>query len=95
MTGERQNYTVTIFEEPYSLVSDEGYESVASSAHRVDELMKTIASKLQSNDVKRIAVLAALKLAHELKTMESRMAKQKQEESHLIDYINKELSSLP
>ena len=94
MTRKVESYKVSILDEAYTLVSDEGKESVFMVAQRVDALMREIAEKLKNSDSKRIAVLAAIKLANQLQSLENRIAKKDLEESHLVDYINRELASL-
>lgn len=98
--SSKVKHSISILDETYTILSDEGEQAVEQLALRVDELMRSIATatttleKLSSIDVKRAAIFAALHFANELKRLESKMDEQKIQESHLIDYINKELSLL-
>lgn len=68
-----ERYTVEVFGESYSLVSDEGEGSVVQAAHQVDTLMQEISEKLHGASAKRVAVLAALTLAHRLTAQDRRL----------------------
>ena len=61
---------VTIFNQTYSLVATEDAAQVQELAHRVDELMSTIAARAGNIDSTRTAVLACLHLADQLRTLE-------------------------
>jgi cell division protein ZapA (FtsZ GTPase activity inhibitor) len=63
MRNETQN--VSIFEETYSIVTDESAELLQHAATLVDERMKG-AAQAGIRDQKKIAVLVALQLASEL-----------------------------
>jgi len=67
---------VTIFNQSYSLVaSGEEPGRVEELAHRVDDLMRDIASKGGNIDSTRVAVLACLHLADQLQTAEQDLAR--------------------
>lgn len=91
MIRDVEQVAVTLLGESYTFVTDEGKKSVEVSARHVDMLMRDIASKMKSPDPRKVAVLVALKLAHELELVEQRFISQQQ---HLIDVIDHELSSL-
>ncbi len=65
---------VTIFNQTYSLVASEEPGRIEHLAHKVDDLMSTIAARAGNVDSTRAAVLACLHLADELETMERRLA---------------------
>ena len=88
------SYQVFILGNQYTLISDEGAEKVEELSNKVDLLMQEIAEKTECKDVRRIAVLAALKLMHRLQELETNLQKKDHEESQLINYINQQLSSL-
>jgi cell division protein ZapA len=69
--GERKTVRVNIFNQSYSLVTSGPASDVEELAHRVDELMNSIA-KGSNADANRIAVLACLHLADELRTAQSK-----------------------
>jgi cell division protein ZapA len=68
---EKKTVKVTIFNHSYSLVTTGKEADVENLAHRVDELMNNIA-RGSNADASRIAVLACMHLADELRTAESK-----------------------
>jgi cell division protein ZapA len=68
---EKKTVRVTIFNQSYSLVTTGKESDVEDLAHRVDELMNTIARGTNA-DASRIAVLACMHLADELRSAESK-----------------------
>jgi len=65
---------VTIFNQTYSLVASEEPGRIEHLAHKVDELMSTVAARAGNVDSTRAAVLACLHLADQLETMERELA---------------------
>jgi len=88
-----KKYKISIFGESYTVVSDESEEHLTSSAQRVDTLMRQIAEKSGISDSKRIAVLAALQCATQLKTCELLIDHYECMETKLSTCIDRELSS--
>jgi cell division protein ZapA (FtsZ GTPase activity inhibitor) len=84
-------YSFNIFNEKYQIVSDSQEDLVSKAVARVDALMKDISSKLESKDKGRVAILAALKLAEELVSMEELLDSEDQEACSLASRIEKEL----
>lgn len=82
-----KKYTVTVFDDSYTLMSDEPEQSFMQAVNYVDSLMHEISSKSQCLDAKRIAVLTALKIAHSLLQAESKL-------HHDQDRLNKILQEL-
>lgn len=68
---EKKTVRVNIFNQSYSLVTTGDEADVETLAHRVDELMNNIARGTNA-DASRIAVLACMHLADELRTAESK-----------------------
>lgn len=71
---EKKTVRVTIFNQSYSLVTTGDEGDVEELAHRVDELMNNIA-RGSNADASRIAVLACMHLADELRTAENKHRK--------------------
>ena len=94
MMNEKKSYKVQIFEEPYVLSSDESEALVLKAAEMVDASMKEISHKFAINDVKKIAVLTALRIADKLLHCEREHAKDEKRLVALKDYIEQELSLL-
>jgi len=69
--SEKKTVRVTIFNNSYALVTTGKEEDVEELAHRVDELMNNIA-RGSNADASRIAVLACMHLADELRSAESK-----------------------
>lgn len=61
--NEAKRIEVLLYGESYSVISDESEAKVLEVAKQVDELMRLIARRTGLSDVKKIAVLTALKLA--------------------------------
>ena len=65
---------VTIFNQSYSLVASEEPGRIEELAHRIDELMSSIAARAGNVDTTRVAVLACLHLADQLESLEHQLA---------------------
>ena len=65
-TEEMRPVPVTIFEQPYSLRSDEDPAYVASLAEYMDERMREVADRTQTADTLKLAILAGLNITDEL-----------------------------
>jgi cell division protein ZapA (FtsZ GTPase activity inhibitor) len=72
MIDELQKYKVTVCDEHYSLVSDESEVHVKKAASMVDSIIKDIVTHSPSIDIKKAAILAAIKLASALVTADTR-----------------------
>jgi cell division protein ZapA len=82
--NEAKNYTIRVFNDQYVIQSDEPDELVRSAAQRVDALMHEIAAKNKNIDQKKVAVLAALRLASQLVHMEYLCDDVRRKEQELI-----------
>ena len=94
MMNEKKSYKVQILEEHYVLSSDESEALVLKAAEMVDASMKEISHKFAITDVKKIAVLTALRIADKLLHGEREHAKNEKRIGALKDYIEQELSLL-
>jgi cell division protein ZapA (FtsZ GTPase activity inhibitor) len=68
--NEAKRIEVLLYGESYSVISDESEEIVLEVAKQVDELMRLIGRRTGLSDVKKIAVLTALKLATSQRKLE-------------------------
>jgi len=91
MMDKTKSCKVHIFGDEYALVSAEPEEHVLHAARLVDSLMKEIAGKAPLSGEKRIAVLAALRMASTVLQRESEIAEQRLQEQSLVDLIDKTL----
>lgn len=73
---------VTIFNQSYSLVASEEPGRIEELAHKVDDLMSSIASRAGNVDATRAAVLACLHLADQLESIENRLTELKTNVEH-------------
>jgi len=94
MTNSLNKHKVTIFGEGYHLVSDETDEHIAQAGFLVDSLMREIAEKSHGTDVKKIAVLTALKYASATIHLKQQIDLYTQEQSKLADLIDYEFETL-
>ncbi|MGH9559262.1 MAG: cell division protein ZapA [Bryobacteraceae bacterium] len=70
----RTTVRVTIFNQTYSLIATDEAGEVETLAQSVDELMHGIARRAGNADANRIAVLACLHLADQLRSIERELA---------------------
>ena len=67
---ERKSVKVIIYNQQYSMLTDSDPTEVDELASAVDGLIRSIASKSGTGDLGRIAVLACLHLADQLRSAE-------------------------
>lgn len=92
MMQELKKFQINIFGESYYILSDQPEEKVNQAIELVDSLMKEAASRSPSADVKKIAILAALKLAERSLNFEAFYSnKVREKEELLINKIENEL----
>jgi len=94
MMNEKKSYKVKIFEELYVLSSDESEALVLKAAELVDVSMKEISHHSAITDVKKIAVLSALRIANQLLHCEREHDMNEKRIMALKNYIDQELSLL-
>lgn len=66
----RKTVRVTIFNQSYNLLATEQPGEIETLAHSVDDLMTQVAQRAGNVDSNRVAVLACLHMADQLKSME-------------------------
>jgi cell division protein ZapA len=87
MEAEKQPVRVTILSRPYTLLASGDPREVEEVAESVNEIMLSIAGKLPSADTTRIAVLACLHLADQLRLAERELAELRQrKDTHSGEY---------
>jgi len=69
----KQPVRVHIFNQTYTLLADGDPGEVQAVAQQIDDLMVTIAGRANTGDSTRVAVLACLHLADQLRSAESRL----------------------
>jgi cell division protein ZapA len=70
----KQPVRVHIFNQSYTVLADDAAE-VQEIAHRIDEMMVSIAGQMASGDSTRVAVLACLHMADRLREAERKLQK--------------------
>lgn len=83
---------IVIFDESYSLTSDESEEQIVTIAQLVDTLMRKMAMQTGNVDAKKVAVLTALSLAHEMSLLQKERESERVHHRRLIDQIESVLS---
>jgi cell division protein ZapA len=83
-----------IFDKEYTIVSDESEERVTQTAQIVDSLMREIVEHAKKLPEERVAVLAALRLASKLLTIESKKEQEKLQGESLNLLLDRELALL-
>ncbi|MFN3324302.1 MAG: cell division protein ZapA [Bryobacteraceae bacterium] len=78
-TPEKKPVRVTIFHQQYTLLASGEPGETERLANMVDDLMSTIASRAGNADSGRIAVLASLHLADQLRSAERELSRLKEE----------------
>jgi cell division protein ZapA len=81
---------VTIFNQTYSMVASEEPGRIELLAHKVDDLMSSIASRAGNVDSTRAAVLACMHLADQLDSIEQELATLKDK----VEYKAREFTML-
>jgi len=92
--NEKKSYKVQIFEEQYVLISDGSEGFILRASEMVDNVMKEVSQQSTITDVKKIAVLSALRIAEKLLNYENNRQQEQQKFIAIEDYINQELSNL-
>lgn len=92
MSNEKKKYKIDIFEQEYSLVSDEAEFLIKNAAIFVDHTMKEI-QKSGVRDSKKIAVLTALRFAILLEQHNQQKKVTQEIERELVARIDQELIS--
>lgn len=93
MIQDVKKYQINIFNESYTIVSDEAEYTILKAASMVDSLMNE-AKKSGSVDSKKIAVLVALQLAGKIINLEEEYKRLKEEEIKLIKKIDLEITNI-
>lgn len=83
--AERNTVRVTIYNQSYTLAVAGEPEEAEQLAQDVDDLMNRIARQTANADASRVAVLACLHLADQLRTLERQVGEKSREFSLLLD----------
>lgn len=87
----KQPVRVHIFNQGYTLLADGDPGEVQRTAHEIDSLMTSIASRTGTPDATRIAVMACLHLADRLHSAEQRLQGFEARSEKLASLLNQTL----
>ena len=91
-TGKSEPVTVRILDREYTVgVSDGERASLTSAARLLDQRMREIRGSNRIAAVDRVAVLAALNLAHEMQLLRDELAAQQQRFQSTMNDLNRRL----
>ena len=93
MISEPKQYSVTIFNEEYTIVSDESEQHVTEATQLVNSVIQEITAKAPTMDPKRVAVLAAIRLASNVVSLDEQQLMRKQKEEALVGLVEQALKS--
>jgi len=89
MNIDKKKIKIEIFDDQYSLISDEKEENLLFAAKLIDTHMREIAEKSSLKDEKKIAVLAALRVASKLVNVEYSLQDYERKQKELTNIIDK------
>jgi len=87
MNTKPKKFTLDIFDSQYSIISDENDDNLLKAAQLVDSLMREIFDQSKITDAKKVAVLAALRIANNLINVEITLEKYNEEQQKLASLI--------
>ena len=86
-TNELKKYTVSIFGESYSLLSDESQEHIEQAAQAIDNLLQEVTQKAKTVDAKKAAILVAFRLMSKIIRLDADTVVHKEKCNHLLQII--------
>lgn len=95
MSGTSEAVNVRLLDREYTVgVSADGRESLVAAAKLLDERMREVRGSNRMAAVDRVAVLAALNLAHELQQVRVENAQRDREMTDLLESLQRKLDDL-
>jgi cell division protein ZapA len=89
----KQPVRVQIFNQTYSLLADGDPGEVEAVAQQIDELMVTIAGRAGTGDSTRVAVLACLHLADQLRSTEAQLHQLEDKSARIAGILEEALNN--
>ena len=90
--NELKKQTVTIFDDKYTIVSDEPEELLSQAIASTNNLMASLSEQTGLVDKKKIAVLAVLQMALRARKLELQLQVFQNKEMELIASVNRQLA---
>ncbi|MGJ4729376.1 cell division protein ZapA [Luteimonas sp. SDU101] len=95
MSGTSEAVNVRLLDREYTVgVSADGRDSLVAAAKLLDERMREVRGSNRMAAVDRVAVLAALNLAHELQQVRVENAQRDREMADLLEGLQRKLDDL-
>ena len=88
MNNERKNITINILGNEYHIITDESYDSLSELALMIENSMKDLSVKINTQNQSVLAVLTALKLGHDLQILQQESAYVNKVHEKLVNHIN-------
>ena len=82
--NEAKNYIIRILNDQYTLSSDESQEHINKSAELVNRFMREIVDRNKQMEHKKVAVLAALRMASQILHLEAQLNELKSNELAMV-----------
>ena len=73
MADQVKKYTLELFGEPYTILSDEPIEDITQAADYFNQCMEILSDESGLKDVKKLAFLTGLQLSQELLRMQKQL----------------------
>lgn len=89
--SDLKKQTITIFDDKYTIVSDEPDELLSQAVEYANHLMMSISMQSGIADKKKVAVLSALQMATQIKEFERQLKILKDKEEELVASVNQRL----
>jgi cell division protein ZapA len=89
----KQPVRVHIFNQTYTLLADGDPGEVEAVAHEIDELMANIANRAGTGDSTRVAVLACLHLADQLRASRTQLRQMEDKSARIAGILEQALDN--
>lgn len=89
----KQPVRVNIFNQTYTLLADGDAAEVEALSREIDELMVTIANRAGTGDSTRVAVLACLHLADQLRASRAQLRRLEDKSARIAGILEQALDS--
>lgn len=92
--NEAKNYTIRVLNDQYVVKSDETQEHIDASAHMVNQLINEILEHNKHIDHKKVAILAALRIASSALHAQEELGLVRNKEQDMIMMLEQQLCQL-
>ena len=92
--AEGKQVLIQVYGKEYSIVSSEEPEVTAELARHIDSVMREISAKTGADEPNRVAILALLKITHDLFTLKKQTDENAGEFESKMDNLTREISAM-